>query len=301
MAPSAVGLSEAKAELISGGQRDDAALPGCRLGGILDQVEKQLDQEIAIAQHGGQGRIVVADETPTVRETRLGKPAHMVEHAMNIDRHAIERALIGEHLHPVDERHDPIHLFADEAGEAAPGLIQTRLKKLGCTAHAGERILHLMGEHRGQGSHGPRGTPTVERLVQPPGDRSLLEGDGHPVRPLRQGREIDRDQASAKGGTRDRHFPIGDIGTLRSGLPEQREQGAVRRKEIRQRPAERCHAQELSGGGIGIANAIFTVDSQDRHRQRLQQLAGIDTGDGGKDERWRPRRHHAARRSISGR
>ena len=91
---------------------------------------------MTIAKDQRQRRIEIADEAPAAGKAAFGDLAHMIQHAMDIDRSAIERALIGEHLHAVDESDNAIDFLADETGKVAASLVQTRLQKLCCTAHA---------------------------------------------------------------------------------------------------------------------------------------------------------------------
>ena len=62
-----------------------------RLGGILHEVEEDLDQQIVIAEHRRQRRIVVLDEPMMAGEAGLRHLAHALEHLVDVDRRALDR------------------------------------------------------------------------------------------------------------------------------------------------------------------------------------------------------------------
>ena len=74
-----------------------------------------MDELVAIGQYRGQGRIVGLHEPDMPGEAGLRHPLYVVEHGMDIDGFASDRAGIAEGLHAVDELDDPVGLFADEA------------------------------------------------------------------------------------------------------------------------------------------------------------------------------------------
>ncbi len=139
---------------------------------------------------------------------------------MDIDGAEIDRPLVGEHLHPVDQRDDAVDLLADEMGQAAPGLVQPRLQELGSTAHAGKRVLHLMGQSGGQRPHGAGGAAAGQRLVQPAGEGALLQSQRQPALAIGERRHIDGDEAVSERRRFDRHLAVGDAGPLGAGLVE---------------------------------------------------------------------------------
>ena len=57
----------------------------------------------------------------------------------------------------------------------------------------------------------------------------------------------------------------------------------------------------LAGAGSALGCAGTGSTAAGRTCTGATCAGSVDAGDGGKDERWRQRRHHAARRSISGR
>src|SRR5262249_8520646 len=65
-----------------------------RLGGILDEVEENLDELIAIGKHWRQGRIVLLDKLDVARKTGMGKTLYVFEHQMDVDWLARDRPFI---------------------------------------------------------------------------------------------------------------------------------------------------------------------------------------------------------------
>ena len=90
-----------------------------RFGGVLDQVEEHLNELVAVRQDRRQRRIVVLDELDVAGEAGLRQPLHVIEHDVNVDRLALDRALVGEHLHAVDQLHDAVGLVADQPRQRA--------------------------------------------------------------------------------------------------------------------------------------------------------------------------------------
>ena len=84
----------------------------------------------------------------------LGEELHLVEHDVDVDRLALDRALVGEHLHAVDELDDPVGLLADQPGQRAVLVVSRLLQQLCRAADAGKRVLDLMREHRGEAGDG---------------------------------------------------------------------------------------------------------------------------------------------------
>src|SRR5437588_8444557 len=89
------------------------------LCGIFDEIKKDLNELIAIAEYRGQRWIIVLYELDMARKAGTREPFHMLEHGMNVDWLTIDRALVRENLHPVHELHDAIGFLADEPGKAA--------------------------------------------------------------------------------------------------------------------------------------------------------------------------------------
>src|SRR5215469_5197353 len=78
------------------GRRDDD-LPtgiGRRLGGILDEIEEYLDQQVAIAMYGRQRRVVFLAKPDMPRKARLRDPPHPFQHLVDIDCGARDRLVV---------------------------------------------------------------------------------------------------------------------------------------------------------------------------------------------------------------
>src|SRR6185437_15866715 len=107
----------------------------------LDQIEESLNQQIAIAMHWRQRRIVFGDEADMLREPVLRQEPRAIEHFMDVDGTALDRATVGEYFHPVDQRADTVGFVADEMRQLAVGRRRVFLKQLRRAADAGERVL----------------------------------------------------------------------------------------------------------------------------------------------------------------
>ncbi|MNI29361.1 hypothetical protein D3C73_831760 [compost metagenome] len=60
----------------------------------------------------------------------------MIEHGVNVERHTIDRALVGEHFHTIDQRYDPVGLVADQPRQRAVVIRHDRFEQLRRTADA---------------------------------------------------------------------------------------------------------------------------------------------------------------------
>ncbi len=117
----APGMRQAHAGAKRGRERDLAAVRvlADRLGGVLDQIQEHLNELIAVRQHRRQRRIVVLDEFDVAGEAGLRQPLHVIEHDVDVDRLALDRTLVGEHLHAIDQFDDAVGLVADQTREHA--------------------------------------------------------------------------------------------------------------------------------------------------------------------------------------
>src|SRR4026209_1606574 len=79
-----------------------------RLGRVLHKIEEYLDQLIATPRHRWQRRIVILHDLDLAGEARTCDLLHVVEHVVDIDRLALNGALITEDLHAVDQLADAI-------------------------------------------------------------------------------------------------------------------------------------------------------------------------------------------------
>ena len=116
---------------------------------------------------------------------------------MNVDRPARHRTVVAEHLHAVDQRDDAVGLVADQPGQHAVLGGRRLLQQLRRAADAGQRILDLMRQHRGQRDHRARGAAMRELAVHLVGDGALLQHHDDMAGPLGQRRDVQVDLAVA--------------------------------------------------------------------------------------------------------
>ena len=112
---------------------------------------------------------------------------------MDVDRLALERTLVAEDLHAVDQLADAVRLGADELGQRAVAVGALAFEQLRRAPDAGKRVLDLMGEHGGKSGHGARGAAMGELTLDHLRHAALLEHDQHAPGRIRQrsGVEID--------------------------------------------------------------------------------------------------------------
>src|SRR5262245_32766473 len=79
-----------------------------RLRRVLHEIEEYLDQLIATSRHRWQRRIVILHNLDFAGEASTCDLLHVVEHVVDIDRLALNGALITEDLHAVDQLADAI-------------------------------------------------------------------------------------------------------------------------------------------------------------------------------------------------
>ena len=101
------------------GREPDLGLlrPLKRLGGVLHEIEEDLDELVAVAVDRRQRRIVLLGEGDAARDAVLGQQLHPVEDDVDVDRLALHRPVVAEHLDAVDEIDDAVGLLADQAGQ----------------------------------------------------------------------------------------------------------------------------------------------------------------------------------------
>ena len=77
----------------------------------------------------------------------------MFQNTMNVDGRPVRWALIGEYLHPVHERHDPVGLARRSGGSIRDRLPSVLLQQLGGAPDTGERVFYLVRQHGGHRGH----------------------------------------------------------------------------------------------------------------------------------------------------
>ena len=100
-----------------------------RFGGVLDEIEKHLNELIAVREYRRQRRIVILDEFDVSGEAGLRQPFDVFEHDVDVDRLALDRPLVGEHFHAVDEFHDAVGLVADQPRQRAVVVVDRLLEQ----------------------------------------------------------------------------------------------------------------------------------------------------------------------------
>ena len=258
-----------------------------RFGGVLDQVEKHLNELIAVRQHRRQRRIVILDEFDVAGEARLRQPLHVIEHDVNVDRLALDRALVAEHLHAVDELHDAVGFVADQPRQRAVVVVDRLLEQLRRAADARQRILDLVGQHGGERDHRARRAAMGELAVHLVGDGALLQHHHDVVGLLRQRRDVQIDQPVAGIARRaEVDLVFVDGGAARAHLLDQRRAAGCRtapgraaggaataapkpRKRIPRRHWRRRPCRRTTTTMTGCGRALSTASAGRSRRQRL--------------------------------
>ena len=70
--------------------------------GILDKIEEDLNQLVAMSQHSRERRIVCLNEPDMARDPGLGEALHVLKNLMHVDRLALDRAHVAEKVHAID-------------------------------------------------------------------------------------------------------------------------------------------------------------------------------------------------------
>ncbi len=187
-----------------------------------------------------------------------GDLLHMVEHVVDVDRLALERPLVAEDLHAVDELADAVGLGADELGQGAVAVGALAFEQLRRAPDAGERVLDLMREHGGKSGDGARGAAMGELALDHLRHAALLEHDQHAARRIgqRSGVEIDElRRLEAERAEVDAIFVDG--GAVPLHLLDESDERAAEGDDIGEDAAAqhaRAHLEEVFGGGVGVVD-----------------------------------------------
>ena len=252
---------------------DLAALFRRRFGRVLDQVEEHLHQLVLVAEHRRQGGVVVLDELHVAAEPVLGQAAGAVEYLVDVDRFALQRAAVGEHVHAIDQAADTVRLVADEAGQRLVLGLGGLLQQLGGAANPRQGVLDLMGQHGGHGGDRAGGTAMGELAVDLVGDGAFLQGHHHPFRPLRHRRRLDVDEMPADARRLQEHAVLGDGVAVAAHLVDEGEQRTVRGQHIVQPLTPQvlgAAAEELFGGAVEVDDGAVRVDHDDGRGQGVE-------------------------------
>ena len=204
-----------------------------------------------------------------------GDLLHVVEHVVNVDRLALNRTLVAEDLHAVDELADAVGFRADQLRQGAVGIGALAFEQLRRTPDAGERVLDLMREHGREPGHRARRAAMGELALDHLRHAALLEQDQHVTRRFGERPAVEIDELRAIEAERaevDAVFV--DMGVLPLHLLDEREEWAAEGDHLAERVAGehgRAHLEEILGGVVGIGDAEIRADDQERMRQRAEQ------------------------------
>ena len=183
---------------------------------------------------------------------------------MDVDHFAVDRPVIGERLHAIDERDDAVGFVADQLGQLTPGRIGILLQQLRRAANSGKRVLDLMSEHCRHPGNRTRGIPVGQVAVHHLRHRALVQGEHEHVRTFARQRSLNGDQAPREARALEENVVLGDRIADPPHRGDERQQGAVRRHEIGERTATqrgRAGSEKLLGGRIDEADATAPIDN----------------------------------------
>ena len=190
----------------------------------------------------------------------------------------LQRPLVAEHLHAVDQIADAVGFVADELGERAVLGRARSVQKLRRAANAGERVLDFMRQDRRHAGDRARRAPVGELALDHLRHAALLQHDDDMALIFRERRRR-RHRRALAGGIRQAEiegiFVDGGVGL--ANLRDQRQQRAGEGDEIVDLAAPQpifADAEEHLGGKVHIDDAITGPQNQDRMRQRVEQDIG---------------------------
>ena len=179
---------------------------------------------------------------------------------MDVDRLALDRPLVGEDLHAVDQLDDAVGLVADQPGQRAVLVADRGFEQLRRAADAGERILDLVRQHGGEPGDRARRAAMGELAVDLVGHRALLEHDDHAAPALEHRRGVDVDDALAAVPRRaDIDAVLVDRRAALAHLVDQRQERAAEGHEIGERMAAEHVGrglEEALGRGVRFAGSL---------------------------------------------
>ena len=194
-----------------------------------------MNELVAVAEDRGQRRVIILSELDVPGEARLCQAFHMIEHDVNVDRLAFDRPLVAKHLHAVDQLHDAVSFFANQSRQRAVVVVNRLFEQLRRAANAGQRILDLVGEHRGKRDYRTCSAAMRELAVHLVGNGALLQHHDDVIRLLRQWRDVQVDQPITGIARRaEVNFVFVHCRTAPTYLLDQYEQGAAERHQLAQ-------------------------------------------------------------------
>ena len=265
-----------------GGKRDLAvgAPLADRLGGVLDEIEEYLDQLVPAARHRWQRRIVILDDLDLAGEAGARDLLHMIEHVVDIDRFALQRPLVAEDLHAVDQFADAVGLGADQLRQGTVAIGALALEQLRRAPDAGQRVLDLVGEHGGEAGYRAGGAAMGKLALDHLRHAALLQHDHHAAGHFRDGPAVKIDQFRRVEAERaEIDAVLVDRGAVALHLLDQGDERAAEGDHVGERAAAqdaRAHAEEIFRRNIGVYDGEPFADDEERVRQRAQQRLNLN-------------------------
>ena len=202
---------------------------------------------------------------------------------MDVDGAARHRPVVAEHFHAVDQGDDAVGLVADQPGQHAVFGRGRLLEQLRGAANAGQRVLDLMRQHRGQRDHRARRASMRQLPVHLVGDGALLQHHDDVAGPFGERGDMQIDLAvAADAGRTEIDLVFVDRRAARAHLVDQRQQRTAERHQLFQGlPAQelRRDFEEGFGSDIGVDNAAVGRNQQHRIGQRVED--GLALGGNG--------------------
>ena len=211
---------------------------------------------------------------------------------MDVDRRQLEGALVGEHLHAIDQRDDAVDLFADEPRQRCGRLRRDPASRSWAAPRTPESGFFTSCARTAASVPMARAAPwrLSASSSRPVKERSCRIRQ-QPARPLGQRRNVDCDQAAPKAGVSRAISRSATLAPSARACSSRENSGQSAGKEIAAsgRPGG-FHAQELGGSGVGVADDIVAIEGEDRQRPataaagRHRSPAGGASGKGRRGE-----------------
>ncbi len=199
------------------------------LGGVLDQVEENLDQHVLIAKGGRQRRVVVFAQCQAIGDAIGRQRPHAVEHLVNVHRRLVRHDLFGEGLHPIDQAADAIGLVDDELGQRRVLGRGAGLQKLRRSADTRQRVFDLVRQHAAKAHHGAQAR-RIGRTLDAQRAGPHLQGQQHRAIGHRRRRAVRLEGRVAE--QQDLHAPFAHLHTCLDRPFDQGCQGGARRQGV---------------------------------------------------------------------